>query len=814
MEKSSIIQMPDFILLDGNFASAEEMKKSSKIQMADIESGLVSTESKILDLTDNGISSLEFLRNFPELEKLYLDNNLIIDISELKFLNKLRVLTLSNNKIEDISPLAGLEKLSILKIEKNLIKDITPLKDMIMRGVPVKIVRAIHQKGIHLFDNPINNPPIDIINRGNNSIVKFWNEKIIQGVEKIYEAKLLIVGEGGVGKTSLAKKIKNIDSSLPESDLTTRGIDIEPKYFDILDKNQLNKFRMNVWDFGGQQIYHSTHQFFLTKKSLYVLLMDTRTENHNFDYWLQTIELFSENSPVIILQNIHQGRNVQFDERGIKSRFLNIKDIISVDLKNEKTKTEKLISTIQFHIQNLKHIGEELPKQWVTIRKAIEGEAKNYNYIAKERFFEICSLHTIKERDRQLFLSQYLHDLGVILHFQNETGLDNLVVLNNIWATDAVYKVLDYLNTLNVGEFTQNDWIKIWNDPIYIDKHTELVSLMKKFELCYQIENTNRFIVPKCLPKSEPDLKVDGIIIPNNEKIISVKYDYDFMPKGIIPRFIVRMHHRIKSQDLVWATGVVLQERNTIAIIKEQYADRVINIIVWGSNAQSFISKIIDNIDAIHSSFNSTIRVKKLIPCNCHICSEQIEKHYFDYHILMRAQELSKEIQCQISFDSIQPSKLLDNTFKQPEKLKKIFFSYSHMDEDIKKTIDKHLSSLKRSKKIETWDDRQIIAGDNWDDSIRAKINEADIILLLISANFNSSDYIWNNELEKAIERHNRKDCIVLPIFARECDFEDTPYAKLQGLPRDTKFIFNAPEREQDKLCVEVSRGIRNIIEN
>ena len=103
--------------------------------------------------------------------------------------------------------------------------------------------------------------------------------------------------------------------------------------------------------------------------------------------------------------------------------------------------------------------------------------------------------------------------------------------------------------------------------------------------------------------------------------------------------------------------------------------------------------------------------------------------------------------------------------------------------------------------------------GSEWDEEIKIRIQEADIILLLVSPDFNNSDYIWNIELEKAIDRHNKKECTVIPIFARECDFIDTPYAKIQGLPKDAKFIFNANEKEQDRLCVEVARGIRFLID-
>lgn len=633
-EKSEIIKIkeedaPD-ILFENSPISRKSKRQINSMQR-EIDEIIESIPSNIeeLCLSNMGIEDISFLSEYTNLKILHLDNNHIADIESIKNMKNLMTLNIANNEIEDISHLSKLTKLLIIKLENNKIQDITPLKKIIESGIPVKLRKEINIKGIHLFDNPINNPPIDIVKMGNNSIVKFWHEKNIQGVEKIFEAKLLIVGEGGVGKTSLACKIKDIDSELPPSDFTTRGIDIEPIHFDFLDKSNLKNFRMNIWDFGGQQIYHSTHQFFLTKKSLYILLMDTRTENHNFDYWLQTIELFSDQSPIIILQNIHQGRNVPFDERGIKGRFLNIKEIVKVDLKNDRNGIVKFIEIIHHHIKNLKHVGEELPKQWIVIRRNVEQESKLKNYISKERFFEICENNSIKERSRQLFLSQYLHDLGVMLHFQNDPGLDNLVVLNNLWATDAVYKVLDYLNTLNIGEFNSNDWNKIWSESIYRDKHTELVSLMKKFELCYQIDNQDKYIVPKCLPRNEPDL--DFILINKDKKSIIVKYEYDFMPKGIIPRFIVRMHHRIKSQELVWSTGVVLEEKETIAIVKELYAKREVIIQIIGKETQLLLSKIIDNIDAIHMNFSSEFKVKKLIPCNCPECSENESKYYHDY---------------------------------------------------------------------------------------------------------------------------------------------------------------------------------------
>ena len=141
----------------------------------------------------------------------------------------------------------------------------------------------------------------------------------------------------------------------------------------------------------------------------------------------------------------------------------------------------------------------------------------------------------------------------------------------------------------------------------------------------------------------------------------------------------------------------------------------------------------------------------------------------------------------------------------------KIFLSYAHKDEAIKKELDTHLSTLKRLDYIETWNDRLIPIGSEWDDEIKTQLREADIILLLISANFISSDYIWDHELKTAMERHERKEVSVIPIFAKSCEWREMPFGKIQGLPQDAKPI--TEHENKDKVLAEVAKGIRSVVE-
>ncbi|MEP7238397.1 MAG: toll/interleukin-1 receptor domain-containing protein [Ferruginibacter sp.] len=145
-----------------------------------------------------------------------------------------------------------------------------------------------------------------------------------------------------------------------------------------------------------------------------------------------------------------------------------------------------------------------------------------------------------------------------------------------------------------------------------------------------------------------------------------------------------------------------------------------------------------------------------------------------------------------------------------PKKLS-IFLSYSHEDEAMKIQLDKNLIGLKRSDKINVWQDRQILAGTEWDDSIAQELASADIILLLISVDFNNSQYIWDKELKVAMERHEKNEARVIPIILRTCDWTEMPYAKLQALPTGAKPVTSFTNT--DEAYTDIAKGIRMVVD-
>ena len=142
----------------------------------------------------------------------------------------------------------------------------------------------------------------------------------------------------------------------------------------------------------------------------------------------------------------------------------------------------------------------------------------------------------------------------------------------------------------------------------------------------------------------------------------------------------------------------------------------------------------------------------------------------------------------------------------------KLFISYSHRDETLREQLDKHLAPLKGRKVIEAWHDRQIQAGMNWADKIDDNLNQADIILLLVSPDFVASNYCFNIELKQAMKRHENGEAIVVPVILEPCDWSWLPFSKLQAFPKDAKAI--TTWENKNEAFLDVAKGIRKVAQD
>ncbi|MBS1584497.1 MAG: leucine-rich repeat domain-containing protein [Bacteroidetes bacterium] len=611
-----------------------------------------------VDISYNSIKEIDFKKvERPKCIHLNMKGNKLEKfpkgISQIKTLEKLN---LSENKISAFSDDAFLELENLTELDLSYneltylpasLGKLTKLKKLNLSGnnisaLPIEFENLTSLESLDLNGNPIGNVPIEISNQDVPGIINYYLS--LGDNIQLFEAKLLIVGQGNVGKTYLVNRIMH--DSVPETN-TTEGIDIKTWKIQTLSSSD---FRINIWDFGGQEIYHSTHQFFLTKRSLYLLVWEARTDQHliSFDYWLNVIRLLSNSSPVIIALNKIDERIVNIDEKSLATKFKNIVGFHQVSAKSGQN-VQQLIETIGAEIDSLPLIGDKLPKVWLEIRTKLESLESNY--ITIDEYLTICNQNGLSNK-RGLFLSQYFHDLGVFLHFQDDQLLKNIIFLKPEWATNAVYKILDSKDVINRnGEFDS----ELLDSILYEyerEKRPYIVTLMRKFELCFEVEK-NIYLVPELLKPEK--LEFDWDYKDN----LRFEYHYDFMPAGIMARFIVRIRNLVYDRTF-WKNGVIIQRENTRALITADQYSRKIYLWIHGNNSSFLLEIIRKELDAIHQSLNYP-DVPEKIPCICPECINSRTPHLFNYAFVRRVgiENAFKTIPCEISATGVNVHKLL-----------------------------------------------------------------------------------------------------------------------------------------------------------
>ncbi|MCP4213005.1 MAG: hypothetical protein GY765_00025, partial [bacterium] len=288
----------------------------------------------------------------------------------------------------------------------------------------------------------------------------------------------------------------------------------------------------------------------------------------------------------------------------------------------------------------MSHLKDKLPASWQKIRNLLAKESKNY--IDAHRFYEICATYDL-DREGADRLSDYLHDLGALLRFRGDTVLKNTLILNPQWATEAVYKLVDTRQIQeNKGRFDFDDLEKIWDRHQYPPaKHPHVIRLMEKFELCFNFRETATYIVPELVPGKRPGLELSDFDGPG---CLRFQYCYDFMPKGIVSRFIARNYYLIKGENF-WQNGVVLCFEDSTALVMGDPPGRKLSISVTGCQKRDLLAIIRNDLNHIHDYLNMKKEKKhfeELVPCNCSACVKG-EPHLFPFEVLKKMTALGRE---------------------------------------------------------------------------------------------------------------------------------------------------------------------------
>lgn len=728
-------------------------------------------------------------------------------------LANLRELDLSANQLttipKELTKLTGLIKLNLARNQINIIT-----KDFM--EIPLSILWIadyFYDKGINLYGNPLESPPIEILKQGENSIKQYF-AAMKKSKKVLNEAKILFVGNGGAGKTSVIRRA--FGERFDKNESQTKGIVIRSQRYIINDQ----QVKAHFWDFGGQVIMHATHQLFLSHRSLYVFVLDGRKEE-DAEYWLQLIESFGGKSPILVVMNkIDDNRAFELNRRFLQDKYKGIVGFYRVSCKEDEGFDGKngLIGGIKTAIEKVEMLRSKWPKSWIRVKEKLEAmKYRQEHFISAQEYQKICDKSGISDEDEQDTLVGYLHDLGIILHFPG-LNLADMHILEPHWVTDAVYRIINSkILADNHGDLHVDDLKGILkkrklDNYSYTGKYGYIVELMQKFELCFSFpDGGGHYLVPELLDKQQP---VEADNFTGNE-CLNFSYCYPILPEGLMPRFIVRTH--ILSRGLPrWRTGVILRlEDNEALVIADVKAKRIF-VRVKGPvpGRQRLLAVIRSDFEHIHSNF--TFKTEELVAVPHY---PDVEVKYKD--LLVREKQGVKQFSQVIEDKDVvldveellngvdmQGVRRLDR--EQEPKLIRLFYSYSHNDEQLRNELETHLKILQRTGRIQEWHDRKFTAGDEWKGKIDENLNKADIILLLISSDFIASDYCWDVEMRRAMERHETNKAKVIPVILRDVNWSGAPFCKLQALPKDAKAV--TLWANKDTAWRDVSDGIEKVV--
>jgi internalin A len=682
LDRNQITVIPEAI---ASLTSLQQLSLNSN-QITVIPASIASlTSLKYLSLWDNQITMIpEAITSLTSLQQLSLNSNQITMIPEaIASLTSLQRLDLDRNQItmipEAITSLTSLQRLSLNSNQITMIPEaitsLTSLQQLSLNSnqitmIPEAIRRLPKLEKLDLRNNPIGIPPEILAPAGQSwetpdaqpILDYYFTTRDPNKTHTLYEAKLLLVGEGSSGKTSLANKILDPDYQLEPAteDTSTQGIDI--LQWEFTGRN-FKSYKINIWDFGGQEIYHQTHQFFLTERSLYLLVADSRKEDTDHYWWLQVVQLYSKDSPVLLIQNEKDKRTCNLDYKQLRGEFTNLGATYRIDLADNRGLAE-LKTDLKQQLEQLLTNGIPFPNKWFAVRYALENDRRNYIDCAE--YEATCRTHGITDRSEMFKLSDFLHKLGVCLHFQRDPLLRHRVILKPNWGTIAVYKILDNkIVKQNLGRFCDADLCDIWQDHEYAEMHDQLLQLMKEFKVCYEIpRRKGEYIAPHLLSSDSPTY---DLIDNGSAKILRFQYKR-FMPKGILTRFIIEMHSDIENVSdpksaLVWKTGVVLQEHKSRAEVIEHYQQRDITIKIVGDRPRDFMTIVNRKLREIHEYFQIEPEdYETIIPCNCDVCAASPTPFEFTLDTLHKYLDRGKySIECQASTNQVDVRGLIDN---------------------------------------------------------------------------------------------------------------------------------------------------------
>jgi internalin A len=817
-----------------------------------------------LHLNNNKISHIPSLQGMVRLRELNLSNN---NIEDLQFLGNciwIKTIDLHSNRVKDLTPIKSvIAKIGIsdnkwgvntLNIALNKLE--SPLPEVISQGKD-KVIAYLEQEEAEkdLKLAPVFIRDIKLILVGNSHAGK--------------SSLLYWIKNGAIDKTISTTHWLETDKlhlNIADIEYTIRSFDfggqeyyhdshhlfftnnaiylvvwdkLSNKYGQVdIEQKQLNGFPKNVkiqtypltyWMESIGHFKQRRKKKTYTERQVDKLIEEKKSEliEHADDIQIGQFESASElkvekvEENILVIQNKVDKHGIEFlNQKSLKLQFAEIFDFVHVSV-HEEIAIALLKQKLEFLIQNAVVVNKPYLQSWKFIKSRIESaefetafSISEFQEYCNQAIRELPGVLNIGDKISQLLFdrvdaesfAQYLNDIGFLLYFPENTAISDRVFVNQQKILHNIYKITLDLEHNN-GQFNLQDATKkIGNNEAAL----ETIELMLQFRIIFQLPgNKNTYVAPLFLP-SEPFITVK--LFTHLFDYPSYKYYYqNFAHKHIILDFFQRYGNDVlkEQQDetlyYFWRYGIILKDQITSEVVMIKFTEaeeskeghvEIFPIKSVGNG--DFAFRIAAGVDIINDGWGVVKMVAStkgdLVPIEHILKNEQENKWVFEYR---------KNIYYLTDF-----KKFLVN----PIKMKKIFISYSKADSNHLQKLENHLSILRRNGTIATWNCRKLVPGEKWDGKIRQELEEADLILFLVSDDFLATDYIWDVEIKRAIERENdpNDNVIVVPIIVRSCCWEESPLGVYNTAPAKAQVIVSSDDI--DSSWTKVVKEIKAIL--
>lgn len=753
-----------------------------------------------LDLSSLGLASVPpEIGSLTALTHLDLDGNELTTLpSEIGTLAALTTIYIQDNRLIELPPEIGsLSALMGLFLHGNA-----------SLGIPDAVLGPAY---VETLAGKTPTKPQDILNF-------YFSQRQAEAagtLRPIKEIKVMLVGRGGAGKTSLRRFFLRQPHDADEKE--TPGIALNT--FPLVC--QQSELTVRLWDFAGQEITHALHQFFLTEGCVYLLVLDPRsnTEMLDAEYWLGLLRRYAGNSPILLVLNRQDARQggYEVDRRVLTERFPQVHSFTRTNCAT-RDGCEDLRRRLHEAVESLPQTEPphlQVPEKWLNVMHDCVGSAADLQHMTLDEFRQICAKRGEVVSDKQESLARLLHKLGVVLHFVEDPRLRDTTVLDPHWVTDGVYRLLRFKDR------TESDGVLSLTEALQAlqgeDEHDArfLLRLMERFEMCFPLgEETDgmqpmKWLIPGALDQFQPAGVTDDWQQPSG---VRLRYVYDPLQEGVLPRFIVRTQ-LLSEQQPRWRNGVILKDGKARALVRRGANRNHVEVTAFGPDADrlQLLQIIQGNFLAIHSDLPEPKPYAELE-------LENLPGVYRRMDDLEAAEFGKTKVAVRSGRDNlmVEPTPQLNRTSEQTARTDKrrplrCFLSYSHKDKVAKQIFQDNLTVMQQKNLVTPWHDGLIEPGMLWEEEIKDNLERMDVFVGLLTTAFLASGFIQTVELHAARQKRQkeRRDFLFVLILVDDVSLTGLNVSEYQimkpgGKPvskhSSRKAGFNQAQKELEEL--------------